>query len=919
MLLIDHKLFALLIFVIVLMTVTSIPDDAKMGEIYFKSFQHDKALDHYKKAKALDSNSPKIIKQLKNYYLVQGDVASALLMQEKVCLVLTRNITELKELVQLYEWNNQPYEALKTQERIIPLLDGDNKAELLHHLTQGYRWLRYYDDADRVASYLDQSDKIDYLISDLEYYVSRSNFPKVIELTNRLNALGIDSPKFRLLQAQSFEIQSDIRNAIVGYKKYLGGDPSNHNYGSYKIVRSEKFYKDNLRTFEKLITLYQELEDDDYLVMLYAEIFQKVPSEYEIGLSAAVMLYEREEYQKVRSILHKIIHSNLARDVYRSGDMLLLLNDNKNARKHLEKAYQIDPTNVETMEALSEAYERLGLNKKALRLQYRIRKLIKTKIPHQSWHPAFGATSYYQVQATGPSDISQLNAPERLKTTQKRIIFLLEKVGDRKSKLAELENYARTYPLDVEMLLELAFAYADINQVSNARKIFEQILAINPYHEKAITSLAEYYWNNGEKGMARTLMERLSNENLNEQTLNRLELIYHDSDDVRAGEICEKFLNRKLKSTDSFAAYELKSRCLIRNDRYGEASDIMLDYLEENPNEKSAKELLGYYLAESGKSIEAKIIARDIGNETLYKYADYLEFAKRRAQAWMLEWSYSASARSMNWVSYSDAFLNVIKYNNEWFYGFGTQAGESYYRDGLYSSGYLIFGKNKPNQYNYRFELGKNISYDRDFAGKAKIQIPISKTQDELSFFLEYNQTLNNYSFPNSNQSLTLDKLGGSYEWKRPFAQFIVLPSLIRYNITNPHQKNLYASIYSQYLYRLKQLYLGGLLEHQQRVQKNEYFNSRLSDRSSVACLKAAYQFQDIEVDDSYDNRIEVCGGYVLSRPNNDGFYGAIENVMRIKHGSYSFLELRARYDQFVFENRENVLSLGIYQQIWFF
>tara|TARA_R110000868_G_scaffold136049_5_gene348807 strand:- start:1010 stop:3793 length:2784 start_codon:yes stop_codon:yes gene_type:complete len=924
---IDRKLMILFITIIVLVTIVSIPSNSKLGEIYFKSYKYELALEYFNKSKALDSDSPKTLRQLKDYFLVQGQVEKALQMQIKICEVLTRSKKDMLELVQLNEWTNKPYEALRAKERYAALLDPEEKTILLHQIGQGYRWLRKYADADRIAESLSYSERIDYLIADLEYYVSSSNFEKVIELTTKLRRLGVRSEKFKLLQAQSYEVQGQLAQAIVAYKKYLSDNPDYHSYSAYKIVPSAAFYAQNLRTYEKIIFLHQKNGDSDILVNLYEEIFNAGTKDYEIALSAIVLRYQSGDLDKMIPLLEKVYESNNFRDLYRSGDIYRLLKDFKSAVKHFEKAHKLAPNNTDVLEALADTYEDLGENRKALHYQYKLLKKLKRKNTQRgssSYHYMFESELY--AQSSGSTGVS--GTKSKIRNTQRKILYLLEKIGDKETRHRELLRYVKLYPLDTRIRLELAYSYAARGDDLNAKKTYQQVYEINNQDRDSVFFLADDHFANGEYDDAFSKLSLLPYDKRDYPYLNRYEqsarMIGHD----KAEEICQDVLKSKRRPFKQYAFAELLARCYDYQSEPAESARVMAEYLRFEPKNKYARLSIAYYLIKADDIVRATFIANGLDKDfptdkdidQLLIYLEELRLKKLRDRAWRFQTYIHVFSDNFNGISFWDNDYKLTKYFYPWSFSASYSLQDPYYNSSLINDLKIHAGYEKPNNYSVELYAGKNLTNNKQSIFGGEFYKEISPRATIISNFNIRKQVFENRDFSDT-QVPTVSNYSADLIYKhRPKHTISYGLEYKSYELFDGLEKMDYIEARLTWDYELSpRWFIGPYFFERHSLSSTPFISTILPEFVSTQCFHVKRKHIVRTKEEPLSNETDACVGITRTKLDGVGGYLNLSNTTKLQYKRDHDFELRFELDQPVYKDLNQVFSIYAGYSYWMY
>lgn len=234
------KLLLFLSFLLVI-TILSIPNDSKLGVIYFKSYNYEKALEYFDQAKTVNNQSPTILNKLKEYFLIQGDINKALISQKKITEILPKNIQHLQELAKLYNWNNMPYQNLKAREKIAQLQPSHLRMKSYLSIAQGYRWLKKYQDADRIALIIGESNNTENLRQNLNYYLATKNIQMAVKTLEKLEKLEPGNLNNRIYLAQAYTLKNNLTKAIENYMIVVGQD----------LKYSQSLYKTNFLEINK--------------------------------------------------------------------------------------------------------------------------------------------------------------------------------------------------------------------------------------------------------------------------------------------------------------------------------------------------------------------------------------------------------------------------------------------------------------------------------------------------------------------------------------------------------------------------------------------------------------------------------------------------------------------------------------------
>lgn len=933
---IQVKLLIIFIFALILLTILSIPGDLQLGEIYFDSYEYEKALKYFQKSEDLKKAKPNALIKLKKYYLTQGNIKQALKYQKLISEKLPHNQEQLKNLIQLYEWDNKVYQSLQTQEKLALLQNDTNKREKdLTQIVIGYRWLKKYSDADRVASKLAETNKKDYLISNLEYYSSTNNFNKVIETTKQLKDLGMTTRNFLLLQAKSYEIQKKYKQSIIAYKNYLLSENGKKNidYENNKIVLNSDFYHDNLNIFEKIINLYYRYGDTDQLVDLYLEILKVIPDEYEIGFDAISLLYKKRRYKDIKFILKDNCKSDKPKIIYRTSDIYTLIKNYPEAISCLEKLTKIKPLNIDYLELLAEAYENNKEYKKALKLRYKIysiqeRKIKKNNTKHES---SFFNEYNSDLYAFNQKETLYINKHrDNLKLNHQKIINLLEKSGQKRKLYIELEKYTTNYPLDTEYLAFFASLAQYYNDNEKAKKAYENLFKLNPLNKDALLFQVEKYLEIKNYKEAKNLIDRYKKVHPAEDIdiINKEEQIYRVLDIKKANDLCENFLKHYKNKTD-YTSLEITTRCYIAKENYSKAINIIHKKIKKNPDDKNPKILLAYIYLKTKDIYKAKIIINKLiqdnkiegstKKELLNYYEDSLQ-EQRILNAWLYNTSGLYNKNSLfkndNWL-----FRNKLlkRFNKHSLFFSHELQKPAFISKKLENLGFGYSYKDE-EKYQAEFIVGKNMILDNDLYLDISFENYFSK-QKTLFLKLDYNKQRYNFYDINSDENPTQDNLsiGFSNEFSQRHAIFanINISSIM---LNTRKNKSLYTDLIFTWDFSITHnFYIGPYLYELKSLKEDERINQLLNSKVSIQALHLKY-YPHIFNNSRLTNHFDFYIGQVSNINSDIPNYFRISNTSnyRIKD-QYSLYLIIEESKQFTYREEFKALSLEIGMSKWIY
>lgn len=177
------------------------------------------------------------------------------------------------------------------------------------------------------------------------------------------------------------------------------------------------------------------------------------------------------------------IYSELARTY-------LSLANTEMAQKNALKAHELDPKKEWYLLTLAEIYEDTEQRAKAITCYNKL-KLINPSNP-AIYHKLAQLLSHEKKPDEAVANLEQLQKEQGIEEESTRRIFdILKATGKEKKAIAALNNLIAAYPDNTRYLENLASYYMELNQLSQAEKIYDQIIKIEPHHPKANLVLAK--------------------------------------------------------------------------------------------------------------------------------------------------------------------------------------------------------------------------------------------------------------------------------------------------------------------------------------------------------------------------------------------------------------------------------------------
>ncbi len=489
------KPFYLFFFIIVIALITflAFPSSKELGKIYFSSYKYKKAktiLDEVIRKEGKDIGS---LEKLAEYNLIQGHTRHALQIYQKISELKPHNMIFLDKLIQLHDWVGQPYERLKVSERKIPLVPYKEQAKIIRTLADGYRWLKKYDDANRM-------------------------FGKLQAYSKDLGAMTYLADYY--LSTQQVEL------AIRYLFQYLGQDGTQYLYSTDFLGDDLKRIKNQKSVLMRIIQIYTDMKKVDLAIPLQETLCQSLPYSVNCLFNLADLYnYDKQVENEVKT-LQKIERLKPSISLYRRiADTLESLSDLDGAITYYQKVEYLNPNNVNTLWIIAKRFEGQDKMKAAI---YYLEKILKIE-PHNKKVLYYLAKKYEETeQLSRAIQIYQ----KILKLEQKKgSTFIIEnpdflysqniiKLADNSSWYRiprgpaapfELPGFPKSFLTRVNqadrVVLKLIQLYEANNQGNKAIRLYLKLLRKFPSEISLLKGLALQYEYNDRPRMAAELHE----------------------------------------------------------------------------------------------------------------------------------------------------------------------------------------------------------------------------------------------------------------------------------------------------------------------------------------------------------------------------------------------------------------------------
>lgn len=680
MILYSRLQFLLFLFAVTVVTVFTIPSKLKLGMIYFHSYKYEKAFEYFNQVKAFDDDNVQALKKIKQYFLIHGDTRKALELQKKLVLIKPKNVSYLIELEKLYDWNLIPYEKLKVMERRAALAKKNEERDgILLETANGYRWLRKYDDANRLFEKLKTVEDITFTKELIDYFLATRQVDNAIELLKKYTLDESAPYSYNDFLSQAYLLKEDHAGALNQELILFLLDKK-----AARFVFSDSFLDSissadilaRVEHLERILFHYEKLDSQGVIQKIHVKLLRKLPNNYIIKFIVAESKYKGgdkedaiELYRDLRRI--PVEKNEILFDVSKRFSEMKKHKDAIIVLRRLARAY---PRNIEYLENLAEEYSESGEKKKALSIYLKIIKMERLKTKRRVYQALIkGPLLAFNKYGRKDTPSLLLNNPNvspvipmgniryrmgKIKTNLEkykgRIIELLDEINDPKESLEIYLELLDNYPNDLGLAKRVGYNYLELNDFESSYPYFERFLRSNPSDKDSLEILAGRDISSKNYEAADIKLEKIKEllklENLNIYSLGMLEEVYFqlgksDPRENLCNEILEKKLPGKKVKFQEIDKTQLEIRCLERAGKREEAYKLLTKLLEKNPEDSRLLTVIIYYEIELRKFDSARskldfLYSRRFYTEENKRQETYLEEATEAVKfdyAWDLE------------------------------------------------------------------------------------------------------------------------------------------------------------------------------------------------------------------------------------------------------------------------------------------
>lgn len=574
----------------IVIIVASIPSRKDLGMYYFNSYEYEKAMDYLVEEDKINSGDVFVLKKLKEFALIQGDVNKAYQTQKHLLSLKPKNLEYLLEAEKLADWTNRPHDKVELQEIRGNLLKEKSLEEahqVLLEVANGYRFLKDFENADRVFLELGKLDEKVYLENAIRYFLARKKAKEAEVLLSKHNQLFPQNLTFNNFYYQTLLYQRDYNSAYRILLKNLFPKKKWEDFGHQEVLASlsrapKSFVKRNESSFIKILTLnfriFPENRESDFLEILSSlegrvqgigmtlvnfgiEVFKDESGEFGKSLFSRAISNAGAEYREV--------HLNIA-EFYLSKKLY------KDALEPIQALTERYPLNRRYWEMLAETYEMLGEKEKAVKAFLKLYKLQKKKSDSVFIWKLDPRYLYVQVGSLDQKAYPKTRklSPEQIKllSVEDRLVNSIYSLNDPEEKIKAFEELLEENPGSIQAKKGIAYSYFEVGETEKAKNIFEEIYKGNPNDPDANQVLLPDWvvakdWAKVENAK-RTYPKDAKDYDLTFSDY------YYEKDPARYKEFC--------KTTTNSGA---KAECLVRDGKQLEALELVRLENQKAPNE----------------------------------------------------------------------------------------------------------------------------------------------------------------------------------------------------------------------------------------------------------------------------------------------------------------------------------------------
>ncbi len=589
-----HAIFFLLFSAVVIYF--TIPSDRDLGLYYFNSFEYEKAIAYLHKENDVHGDDVFVLKKLKDYSLIQGDVKKAYLTQMKLVSLKPRNKDYLVEAEKLAGWSEKTKEQLKLKERRARLeleSDSEKGQRLLLEVAQGYRYIKDFENADRVFKDVSNFDNRMALEVSIRYFLARKDVETSENLLMTYSQKFPKDTEFNNFYIQTLVFQEKYEEAALNLveKLFPGSLLKSLNLSLVNEILRKKektfFTKERFLLESLALNLFKVMEEgkgveSDSFISFFNTYEGKHPYFYRILLS---LLKENQELEFIKNI-----SSMLRKEAQRKGgesyreahfnlaEIFVTKKEYSEAIYDLVKLTKRFPLNRRYWEMLGETYELNGEKKKSIKAYFKLYQLQKKKADQsflQSLSEGFLLADSDKVpvflsypKSPNPKSFAQ----KKLQSVEDRLIDSIYSLDNPKEKLAAFEDLLKESPTSIGALKGKAYSLFELGRSSEGLEIFSLIYTSLPMDSDANRALLGDWINNEEWEKVENAEEVLS-KSLSQQ---EKDIAFRDYYYKKRPDIYREFCQ---KTSDQSSRVD----CLYREGSVSDALEIVREVNRKEP------------------------------------------------------------------------------------------------------------------------------------------------------------------------------------------------------------------------------------------------------------------------------------------------------------------------------------------------
>ncbi|MCP4914173.1 MAG: hypothetical protein GY909_13760 [Oligoflexia bacterium] len=604
----------------------SVPDDVKLGSLYFESYEYERAFrllkgEDFKNVKKI----PALLK-IKDYYKVGGNIPDAVKVQERVVELKPKSLPAIEELEILYKWNGDVAKYLKTKEKRASLLIGSEAyIKLLFEIANEYRWYKLLPDSNRVfyeayeTGLLNQDQKIQIV----EYLLASRQVDPAIAI---LNDLKNESIVFRNYLFEAYSLKNLVVKAIkegvflltkIDYPQFNVRD-----LGWFRHIKTPN-EESSKELIPDITELYKKLNDKKLYRDVLIETNKLYPNDMRTVIEIAYHYWDQGLKQEALKYFYKLKNAQKRRIFYffEAATYFRDQADLETAKYFLEKVVKLT-RKKKYLNELAQVYEELGMKKKALKLYLEIYK----KFDSSSFRSIFASGTFYaQNGGTQLRSNSGFNKVYKEKINlEKKIIYLMQDLGESEKTEPFYKSILEKNPHDVEALKGLGYIYMTRGD-DKKFEYFRKALDVDPTDEDSLLVMADYNVSTKNYEVADRYLKKLEKKKELPFVYELRFTILKNLDSSQLEDFCNEVYQKDIREY-KFPIYS----CYIEEKKYEEAFVIAQDDFEKS--EKNEKDIVNFvYIASVSKNFdkaqEAIELARSKGQYTRAIYKSERELA----------------------------------------------------------------------------------------------------------------------------------------------------------------------------------------------------------------------------------------------------------------------------------------------------